>query len=469
MPGPSVILIELNELSPALMQRFMDRGIAPNFRRFYDEADVFVTEAKERPPYLEPWIQWITVHCGINYDDHRQQNLDEGHNVTQPALWDVLSDAGLRTWVCGSMNPRVSPGYKGAILPDPWSTHIAPSPAELAPFFEFIQRNVQEHTRDKVPLGLRDYARFVRFMARRGLTRSTALAIAKQLASEKQTDGKTRWRRATILDRLQLDVFRHYWRELDPHFATFFSNSTAHFQHMHWRNMEPSLFKVAPSAEDQARYQDAIEYGYRSMDALIGEFIELAGEDTTLVFLTALSQQPYLLYEDQGGKVAHRPKDFQKLIRWAGIDATFTVAPVMTHYFHVTFADEPTAAAAAEKLRALTVNGEQVLNVEPKGADVFCGCRMYSPLDPSTPMTSTLAKRETGFFEQFYQIEGLKSGMHHPDGILWVRTPKRRHQVHPGKVPLDRVAPMILEMFSLAPPPTMRAKALDGFAARAVT
>ncbi len=469
MPAPSVILIEFNELSPSLMQQFMARGVLPNFRRFHDEANVYVTEAKERAPYLEPWIQWITVHNGINYEDHKQLNLDEGHHVTQPALWDVLSDAGLRTWVCGSMNPRVSPGYKGAILPDPWSTHVEPQPAELRPFFEFIQRNVQEHTRDRVPLGAKEYARFVHFMVRHGLSRSTALAIAKQLASEKRTKGKTRWQRATILDRLQLDVFRHYWQKERPHFATYFSNSTAHFQHMHWRNMAPHLFKVAPTAEEQAQYKDAIEYGYRSMDALVGELLKLAGRDTTLVFLTALSQQPYLLFEDQGGKVAYRPKDFEKLIRWAGVEGDFTVAPVMTHYFHVTFADERTATAAAEKLRALSANGTQVLNVEPKGSDLFCGCKIYNTLDPSVRIESTVTKATTGFFDLLYRIEGIKSGMHHPDGILWVRTPDLRHRVHSDKVPLEQVAPMILGMFSIQPPATMRAKPLDGFGALAAS
>lgn len=466
-PTPSVILIEFNELSPPLMRRFMDRGLVPNFRRFHDEAHVYVTEAKERAPYLEPWIQWITVHNGVGYDDHKQLNLDEGHNVTAPALWDILSDAGLRTWVCGSMNPRVSANYRGAILPDPWSTHVTPQPAELLPFFKFIQRNVQEHTKDKVPLGLKDYARFAQFMARHGMSRKTALAIAKQLVSERRSRGKTRWKRATILDRLQLDVFRHYWDKLDPHFATYFSNSTAHFQHMHWRNMEPHLFKVKPSDEEQFQYQHAIEFGYRSMDALIGEFLELAGKDTTLVFLTALSQQPYLLYEEQGGKVAYRPKDFEKLICWAGIEGEFAVAPVMTHYFHATFEDESAASDAAVKLRALKANGTLVLNVEQKGSDLFCGCRIYNALDSSVRLESSVTKASTGFFDQFYRIEGLKSGMHHPDGILWVRTPDRSHRVHTDKVPLERVAPMILDMFSLAPPSTMRAKPLDGFAALA--
>jgi hypothetical protein len=465
MSAPSVILVEFNELCPSLMKRFMERGVLPNFRRFHDEAHVYVTEAKERPPYLEPWIQWITVHNGVGYDDHKLLNLDDGYKVTAPAIWDVLSDAGLRTWVCGSMNPRTGESFKGAILPDPWSTKVPPKPAALRPFFEFIRRNVQEHTRDKVPLTLKDYAKFVTFMARHGLSRKTAVSIARQLLDEKRHGGKSRWRRATILDRLQLDVFRHYWREMKPHFATYFSNSTAHFQHMHWRNMEPHLFKVVPSADEQAEYADTIEYGYRSMDALLGELIELAGKDTTLVFVTALSQQPCLTYEDEGGKIANRPIDFDAFLGWAGVKAPFQIAPVMTHYFHVAFDDERTAGEEAVKLRALTAGGEAVLNVEHNGKELFCGCRIYHSLDPSVKIESGVTGQSKPFFELFYRIDGLKSGMHHPDGMLWIRTPARRHQVQADKLPLERVAPMILDMFSVARPPTMRGKPNDGLAA----
>jgi hypothetical protein len=455
----SVILVEFNELCPPLMQRFMDRGVLPNFRRFHDESEVWTTECAERPPNLEPWIQWITVHNGVGYDEHKVYNLDEGHTVTAPALWDVLSDAGLRTWVCGSMNPRTSPTFDGAILPDPWTTKIEARPAELVPFFNFVKRNVQEYTNDRLPLGPRDYLGFVSFMARHGLSRKTGLHIARQLASEKRSRGKTRWKRATVLDRLQLDVFKHYWKKLDPHFATFFSNSTAHFQHMHWRNMDPQLFKVAPSENEQAQFKDAIEYGYRQMDGMLGELMELAGPGTTLVFLTAISQQPCLLYEEQGGKVAYRPRDFDAFLRWAGVKGRFTVAPVMTQYFHVAFDDDESAAAGAEMLGALNALGTHALHVDHNGKELFVGCRIYKNVDDDLPLESTKTKQTTRFFDHFYKIEGMKSGMHHPDGMLWVRTPSHRHAVHSDKLPLERVAPMILDMFSVARPPTMRSRA----------
>ena len=43
----------------------------------------------------------------------------------------------------------------------------------------------------------------------------------------------------------------------------------------------------------------------------------------------------------------------------------------------------------------------------------------------------------------------MKSGQHHPDGMMWIRTPSRNHKVLEEKVPLISVAPTILKLYGL--------------------
>ncbi len=392
-PRPSVIMIEFNELSPALMQGFMDRGKLPNFRRLYGESQVFVTDAEEEPPYLEPWIQWVTVHSGMPYRDHQVFRLGNGDKLHRDCVWDVLSKAGRRVWVCGSMNPRYSLPLNGWILPDPWATNGAPHPEDLLPYHRFVRTSVMEHTRDQVPLSRVDQLGFLTFMLRHGLSSSTMAAVVRQLGSE--GNGKRRWKRAAILDRLQFDLFRHAYRRLRPDFATFFSNSTAHFQHLYWRNMEPELFQKKPPAEEQPELGSAILFGYERMDDLIARFLDLAGRETTLVFCTALSQQPCLKYEEQGGKTLHRPIDFEGFLSFAGVLASHTVSPVMSEEFNLHFDDHRDAEEAARLM-------------------------------------------------------------------LWIRHPDRKHQVHSRKVPLTCIAPTVLRILSVAPPPHMQGVPLNG-------
>ncbi len=77
-----VVLLEFNELSQGLMERFISEGKLPSFERFYRESQVFTTESDANAPNLEPWIQWITVHTGMPYREHKVFNLGDGYTET---------------------------------------------------------------------------------------------------------------------------------------------------------------------------------------------------------------------------------------------------------------------------------------------------------------------------------------------------------------------------------------------------
>jgi hypothetical protein len=210
------------------------------------------------------------------------------------------------------------------------------------------------------------------------------------------------------------------------------------------------------SPEEAAKYESAILFGYQEMDRLVGKFIDLAGTDATLVFCTAISQQPYLAYEEKGGRQAYRPSKFEALVRFAGVPEPFKIAPVMAHQFHVYFESEQAAERAETQLKALTVNGRQALGVIRTGTQVFCGCHIYDNLPANQQIVSSETGKSINFFDLFYKIEGLKSGMHHPDGMLWIRRPNRSHSQHAEKVPLSAVAPTLLDLLGIERPSTMK-------------
>ena len=453
-----VILLEFNELSPTLLTRFMDQGELPNFRHLYNESQVFVTDAEEVAPNLEPWIQWITVHSGLSYNEHGIFHLGDGHKLGHECVWDILSRAGKSVWVCGSMNISYQKPINGAVLPDPWATGVEPYPAEFLPYYRFVQRNVQEYTNDRVPLTKQDYLAFVRFMLTHGLSLKTVRAIATQFARE--VGGRQRWRRATILDKLQWDVFRAYYKTHRPDFSTFFLNSTAHFQHMHWRNMDPTPFKVKPTAEEQAEFETAILYGYREMDVIVGECLKLAGKDATVILASGLSQQPCLLYEDLGGKTFYRARELDRMLSFVGVTGEYTASPVMSEEFHVRFENVEQARAAEQRLADVLVDDRPAMKVVRDGANVFSGCRLHDHLGKDALLTVRGTSIAVPFFRYFYKPEGTKSGMHHPDGVFWLRYPTRKHTVTEGKISLRDVAPTLLDLLEVSPRESMSGSSL---------
>lgn len=450
-----VIVLEFNELTPVLMDRFIAAGELPHFARLRRESLVAVTEADEEPPHLEPWIQWVTVHTGLSYDEHKVYSLNDGPKLKSPRVWDIVSDTGRPVWVCGSMNAAVSsPDIKGHVLPDPWAADIEAVPSDFfAPYLNLVRAYVQEHTSDRPPVTRSDLMSFARFMAANGLSLKTAAATVAQLASERR--GDTKWRRASILDRLQWDLFRANYKRLKPAFSTFFINSTAHYQHYHWRNMEPDAFVLKPEDGERDRLGNAILYGYQQMDEIVGECMELAKDGAIIVLCTALGQQALTAYEDEGGKQVFRLSSPARTLALAGVDGGYDFRPVMAEEFQLKFSSDAGAEIALAKIAGLLLDdGRNLFSGHREGDQLLLRCAVIQPPPESTQIVFPGRNEPEMFYSHFYPLESIKSGGHHPDGIFWVRTPAKTHQVLERKLSLQEIAPTLLALCGVDTPPS---------------
>lgn len=443
-----MVVLEFNELTPMLMDKFIDQGELPNFKRLRKDSRCYITSAGEDPPFLEPWIQWVTVHTGLTYAEHGVFNLGDSPQAAGESVWDIASRAGQSVWICGSMNANYRPGILGWILPDPWSVHVRPNVQDLLPYFEFVRSQVLEYTRTNQRLSATATFSFVLFMLRHGLRFSTVVAIASQLVRERFSN--VRWRRAAILDLLQFDLFRHVYKRKQPSLATFFINSTAHLQHIYWRNMDPSPFIIKPTAADQKDYGHAVLSGYKSMDRIVGETLKLVGDDAVVIFATALSQQPCLKYEGRNGKRFYKPDNFTKLLGALGIDPNECSAePVMSEQFHLRFRSSEAANSAAHLVGHAAVNDRPALSFRVEGSNIFAGCSVFDELPPDALLVTSLGKFR--FSDMFYFVDTLKSGMHHSDGMLWIRSTGSA-STDSARVPLTAIAPTILKLLDLPVP-----------------
>ena len=61
---------------------------------------------------------------------------------------------------------------------------------------------------------------------------------------------------------------------------------------------------------------------------------------------------------------------------------------------------------------------------------------------------------EVEFGKMFYMIHSMRSGKHHPDGVLWIMNGK--HKVVSEKISLMRIAPTILSYFNVPTPDYMQ-------------
>src|ERR1051326_3715255 len=102
-----IILLEFNELCPSLLEKWMGEGRLPNFKAFHQDSEVYTTEADEqKPPHLEPWVQWYSIHTGLSYRQHGVAHLTDGPKAGHTDIWRILLANGKSVANCSSMNAR---------------------------------------------------------------------------------------------------------------------------------------------------------------------------------------------------------------------------------------------------------------------------------------------------------------------------------------------------------------------------
>ncbi|MFQ5784552.1 MAG: hypothetical protein ACE5H8_06980 [Alphaproteobacteria bacterium] len=451
MRNKKLILIEFNELCPHLLQRWMSEGRLPNFRKFYQDAQVFTTEADVTDSrYLEPWIQWYSLHTGLSHDQHGVFHLTDGPRAGHPDIWEMLAERGMTVGNFSSMNAGRLSSPGAFYVPDPWCTSERAFPDELDTYHKVVANRVQEYTNSDKGIGFRDYLSFARFLALHGVRGRTVSSVIRQLISER-LGGDIAWRRAAVLDELQFDVFRFFHRRSRPDFATFFSNSTAHYQHTYWRHMDPAVFKVRPPESELTAYKDAILFGYQRMDRLLGDFFEFERQGVALALATALSQRPFLKYEDAGGQLFYRARDIEGFLE--RLDVRYEkIFPVMTHQYMLHFANDRSRDEALKVLDSVTYGGKCAFECRAEPKAIYFGCQIRELVPEKAKLgVGSFSGEEFGFYDVFYRISGMKSGCHHPDGVFWFKTGS--HEVHDDKVSILDVVPTLLSYFDIVDGP----------------
>ncbi len=448
-----VIFAEFNELCPWLIDQWMSEGLLPNFKRMHDKSTVFETFADVTDTTnLEPWIQWYSLHTGLSFEQHKVFHLTEGAQATHEDLWRIAHAAGRKVINFAGMNARPFDFPDSVYVADPWCEDGNASPPALNIYNRFVGANVREYSNPDTRLTAGDYARFLGFMVTHGLRAATIAALASQLVEERIKDRRLSWKRATLLDRMQMDVFRHYYRKTKPDFATFFINSTAHLQHSYWRQFQPDAFTVQPDAESSSLYGQAVKTGYIAMDRLLGEFIDLAdANNAMLVFATALSQQPYLAAEETGGKHFYRLRDVNAFFRRFSLPHR-DIDPTMTHQYFVRFESDTDRVKTHELLAGFKLaDGRALFGFNDRTSDgLYFSCDIYTEIDAATMITSPDRQR-LKFSDIAYKIDATKSGRHHPAGALWFRT--GTHARHDKPVSILDIFPTTLDLLGIDNPP----------------
>lgn len=463
-PG-KVIVLELNEITWDLMDPLLEKGLLPNFRALAEQgvrADAYASEA---PEHLDPWITWTTVYTGVPQEVHGLAMLEQDREtIGAKRIWEYLQDDGARIGLFSSANSWPPQKVDGFWIPGPFSRDFATYPAELEPIQALNVGLTRGHTAVDVPKP--SIPKLMPKLMPLGLSLPTMIRIAQEMVAIRRNP-KTRWKMVAFQPLINLDLFSHLYRKYRPQFATIHSNHVAYYQHRFWRAMQPEKFEVPPSEDERTTYQDCIPYGYQIADQMLGRLRRLAGADTHIVVLSSCGQQPATggrYTEDQRNGHVGLQIRIQKLIDALGIADKAQYSNLMAPQWKIDI-DDP--ALLEQTLTTLTqvrniTSNTPVFSAHLEGGSICVGPYRNQEMGDTLEMTTPQGAqrfRASDLLDKHAEV--VKSGRHHPKGLLLMLGPEVRANTNIGRCDNLDIAPTLMRLMGRPIPDAMRGRVLD--------
>lgn len=438
-----VIQLELNEISPPIIDKLVGQGLLPNFEKCRRVWKTFKTSSEQRYEELEPWIQWTTAHTGKSFAEHKVFHLSDVDRLKHPQIWESLSAQGIESCTIGAMNAARGESTRGGIfLPDPWAKGGRAYPESLQSLYDLLASQVQRHSEKNISpaalaSGLKELGK-LRIPPRVAWTVGTSFLRSSISRTSK-------WRLASTFDYLLFEIFRAIYGRTNFRFYSLFLNSNAHYQHHFWREFDKEKFDPLIHSPDCHRQDNPIVHGYKLYDWILGEVQKLA-KDALIIVASGLSQRPFTEKESQGGMRYHRLKSHQQFLNKIGFPH-LKAYPLMSRDWQITSGTKEELDKAESILNNLRVGSDLLFKTSRTDED-----RIFVETSVTRKVESHEAIRngteDIELFSNCFLNTAIKSGHHHGEGLMWISEP-RSNDIASEVLPLKELFKINLQSLGL--------------------
>ena len=401
LPG-RVLLLEINELHLEVLReaahslQLKSLQTLLKFRLTHT-----TTDDRYESGFLEPWVQWVSIHTGTPSTRHQVKHLGDVPNLGFSQIWEDAGERGFSTGIFGVMNGNVRETRNCRFfLPDPWTFSEQGKPAELAQLLvlpRYIARDYLKLSTSKV---LSLLPGFLSAIWKAGAL-VPAIKTLGALVPRMARFGFKPFVFISSFDELFVDLFLRYDRKYRPDVSILFLNGLAHLQHHQWTERLPAI--SAP-----------MQFGLRLLDRMVGKLLADRDPKDVLCVLNGLSQKNSYFEETW---VLYRQKSPKNFLRDLGVK-TSKVEPLMTHDAHLFFESDFEAERAFRVLSAARIEGAPLFHVE---RDAFNSRKLFYRVDFFAKVGDNASFELDGkthrFFEHFQRVV-TRSGSHIPAGFL---------------------------------------------------
>jgi hypothetical protein len=395
-----LLLIELNEFDPdAMLAAARDMKLA-NVQRALSFRHAQTTTADRVEHHgLDPWVQWVGVHCGQPTRVHGVRRLGATRSQTLPQLWHEAAKAGLSWGAWGVMNAPMGP-VDGCrfFMPDPWSFDETAYPAYLNDLLALPRYTAQNYLDVDYGKALKAALRLCKFFAPPSHWGLLA-QLGGECASATLAAGLNVHTFTTVLDYLGVLLFVRLRKKSRPDLSIIFLNHIAHVQHQFWFRAG----KIHPQ----------LKLAFRLCDAMLGLLLEDRQPGEAVLVMNGMRQANVA----GEGHYVYRQRNPQNAIEAMGI-AGGRVEQCMTNDATILFADAKNADAAFDVLDQCRLSdGHKAFDVERLGPGrLFYQFAFGHDVQPDTRLISG------NYSKPFYEVFELiceRTGAHVPEGDVY--------------------------------------------------
>lgn len=430
----SLTFVALNEFNAQLLRDVAQQWNFVHLQKLLRwEHTVATIDDTYESDYLEPWVQWVSLHTGKNSKIHNVKHLGDLPPSKDRQIWETLSDHGVSSGIWSAMNAgKRDAKHCKFFVPDPWTFSEGAEPKELHRSLLLGRYMAKNYLKPSYVKVLGYLALFVWPVLCRPKILWKLFRQSSMLLKGFLNSGIKAYWAYTFAEYAQALLFLDYKKTTRSQFSMVFLNAVAHVQHYYWNSKLPL----------KDNYE--LYFAYYFMDQIFGEIFAEIPSDEEVWVCNGLTQrntnadEPWVLY---------------KLIR---PDLFFTslglhvdrVEPLMSYDGHIFFKSEAECVRGQSILENVFVNGRPLFLVEKylhSGTPhLFYRVQYYDELESSAEIVSD--QQRMSFFEHLKKIT-VRTGKHVQKADLFRSRPYPNLPTE--KLKNEQVHDLILRYFGL--------------------
>ena len=394
------MMIELNEFNADYLLEMSKHLKLSNLQRVFSYHHSTTTTADlVEHQGLDPWVQWVGIHCGAPTSVHGIRRLGNTRVQTLPQIWHVIAAHGYTWGTWGLMNaPFGNPRGCCFFMPDPWSFDEVAWPTNLNHLLALPRYVAKNYLELDLKRAFTAALRTALFFAPPGYW-PVLRQFGKQCLHAAVGTGINLHTLTTLLDYLGVLCFAHMRSKQRPNLSIIFLNHFAHLQHQFWH--------VGGALHPE------MKLGLVLSDAMLGLLLANKGNNEAVLLMNGLKQRNVA----GQGNFVYRQRNPQGAIEAMGIRRG-RVEQCMTHDANILFNDSKDADKAYDILDQCRLSdGHKVFYVERQAPlRVFYQLLVEHRVAPGITIAAGNCSQP---FDAIFQLVCERTGAHVPEGDIY--------------------------------------------------